>query len=126
MRTIKLCVLVHIWLAAVVFAQTPSDRIIAEALKPSSLNDNLEQLTDRIGGRVPGTPAMQKAVGWGVAAFQAAGADSVHTEDFKIRSSWAEGATRMSVTAWLVQGVDQKSSFIPTEEFPVRVVSPRP
>ena len=99
MRTIKLCVLVHIWLAAVVFAQTPSDRIIAEALKPSSLNDNLEQLTDRIGGRVPGTPAMQKAVGWGVAAFQAAGADRVHTEEFTVRSSWAEGATAMSVVA---------------------------
>jgi hypothetical protein len=107
----------------VAFAQDSSDRIIAEALKPSALNQNLQRLTDEIGGRVPGTPAMQKAVDWGVAAFKAAGADSVHTEDFKIRSSWAEGATRMSVTAWLVQGVDQKSSFIPTEEFPVRVVS---
>jgi hypothetical protein len=62
-------------------------------------------------------------VDWGVAAFKAAGADSVHTEDFKIRSSWAEGATRMSVTAWLVQGLDPRSSFIPTEEFPVHVVS---
>ncbi|HVO79598.1 MAG TPA: M20/M25/M40 family metallo-hydrolase [Terriglobales bacterium] len=99
MPTIKLRVLVHFCLAAAVFAQTPSDRIIAEALKPSSLNDNLEQLTDRIGGRVPGTPAMQKAVDWGVAAFKAAGADSVHTEEFTVRSSWAEGATAMSAVA---------------------------
>jgi hypothetical protein len=122
MRIAKAYLLVPV-LLCVAFAQDSSDRIITEALKPSALNQNLRRLTDEIGGRVPGTPAMQKAVDWGVAAFKAAGADSVHTEDFKIRSSWAEGATRMSVTAWLVQGVDQKSSFIPTEEFPVRVVS---
>src|SRR5947209_8437213 len=75
------------------------DRVIAEALKPSAVETNLEQLTDRIGGRVPGTPAMQKAIDWGVAAFKAAGADSVHTEDFKIPSSWSEGATSMSIVA---------------------------
>jgi hypothetical protein len=122
MRIAKAYLLVPV-LLCVAFAQDSSDRIITEALKPSALNQNLRRLTDEIGGRVPGTPAMQKAVDWGVAAFKAAGADSVHTEDFKIRSSWAEGATRMSVTAWLVQGLDPRSSFIPTEEFPVHVVS---
>ena len=70
---------------------------MAEAGKPSALETNLQQLTDQVGGRVPGTPAMQKAVDWGVAAFKAAGADSVHTEDFSIQASWAEGATRMAV-----------------------------
>ncbi len=72
---------------------------MAEAQKPSTLETNLQQLTDKIGGRVPGTPAMQKAVEWGVAAFQAAGADSVHTEKFSLQASWAEGATKMSVVA---------------------------
>jgi len=81
------------------FAQDPTDRVIAEAQKPSALDTNLQQLTDQVGGRIPGTPAMQKAVEWGIAAFKAAGADSVHTEDFSIRASWAEGATRMSVVA---------------------------
>jgi hypothetical protein len=80
-------------------AQDAAGRIIAEALKPSPLETNLEQLTDQIGGRVPGTPAMQKAVDWGVEAFNAAGADSVHTESFTIPTSWAEGATEMSVVA---------------------------
>ena len=42
---------------------------------------------------------MQKAVQWGVEAFKAAGADSVHTEDFSIQASWAEGATRMTVVS---------------------------
>ena len=81
------------------FAQNASDRVITEAEKPSSLESNLQQLTDQIGGRVPGTPAMQKAVDWGVASFKATGADSVHTENFSIQASWAEGATRMTVVA---------------------------
>lgn len=80
-------------------AQDPAGRVISEALKPSSIDTNLQRLTDQIGGRVPGTPAMQRAVEWGVEAFRAAGADSVHTEDFEIQTSWAEGATQMSIVA---------------------------
>ena len=86
-----------------------ADVLIEEALKPSPLGQNLERLTDAIGGRVSGTPAMDKAVQWGVEAFQAAGADRVHTENFTIPASWAEGATQMSVVA--------------PEAFPVRAVS---
>jgi carboxypeptidase Q len=90
-------------------AQNPVDQVIAEALKPSPLESNLQRLTDEIGGRVPGTLAMRQAVDWGVAAFKAAGADSVHTENFTIQASWGEGFTRMSVGA--------------PEHFDVRVVS---
>src|ERR1700686_2248846 len=86
-------------------------RLIAEALKPSPLETNLRRLTDEIGGRVPGTPAFKRAVDWGVAAFKEAGADSVHTEEFAIQHSWAEGATAM--TASLYSGTT----------FPVRAVS---
>jgi hypothetical protein len=57
-----------------------ADRLIAEALKPATLEADLRRLTDEIGGRVPGTPAMQRAVQWGVESFKAAGADSAHTE----------------------------------------------
>jgi hypothetical protein len=42
---------------------------------------------------------MQRAVDWGVDAFKAAGADSVHTENFALPISWAEGATEVSVAA---------------------------
>ena len=84
-------------LLGTVFAQ--NNQIIDEALKSSPLETNLRTLTDQIGGRVPGTPAMQKAVQWGVDAFKAAGADSVKTEDFPIKASWGEGATEMNVVA---------------------------
>jgi carboxypeptidase Q len=76
-----------------------SERIITEGLKPSSLETNLHRLTDEVGGRVPGTPAMQRGVEWGVAAFKAAGGQNVHTEEFTIPHSWAEGATQMRVVA---------------------------
>ncbi len=104
MSTLRLSIVAILACAAVLgtaAAQnfTDLDRVIAEALKASPLETNLEQLTDRIGGRVPGTPAMQEAVEWGIAAFKAAGADSVHTGEFKIANSWSEGATRMRVVA---------------------------
>jgi hypothetical protein len=76
-----------------------ADRIIHNALQASPMENNLRQLTDEIGGRVPGTPAMQRAIEWGVQKFKAAGADSVHTEEFTIPNSWAEGATEMTVRA---------------------------
>ena len=85
--------------AAPAFAQS-NDVVMQEALKPSTpLQENLRLLTDEIGGRVPGTRAMQKAIQWGVDAFKAAGADSVHTEDFTIPASWAEGHTELDIVA---------------------------
>ena len=72
--------------------------IVREALKASAIDANLRKLTDEIGGRVPGTPAMQQAVDWGIAAFKAAGADSAIAESFDMPMGWSEGATRFEVT----------------------------
>jgi carboxypeptidase Q len=90
---------VCIFLFSAALAQNTTDQLITEALKPSPLETNLEQLTDQIGGRIPGTPAMQQAVQWGVEAFKVAGADSVQTENFTIQTSWAEGATQMTIVS---------------------------
>ncbi len=115
-------------LSAICLAATPpsepddATRIIQAALQPSPLESNLRRLTDEIGGRVPGTPAMQRAVDWGVQMFKAAGADSVHTEEFTIPHSWAEGATEMTVSA-TGTALDPKLTQIPKVEFHVRCVS---
>jgi len=45
-------------------AQSDVERVRQEALKPSPLEQNLRRLTDEIGGRVPGTPAMDRALTW--------------------------------------------------------------
>jgi carboxypeptidase Q len=102
MRTLKLFCLAMLLCA--VLAAIPADapdqaaQIIQTALQSSSLESNLQQLTDEIGGRVPGTPAMQRAIEWGVLKFRAAGAESVHTEGFTIPNSWAEGDTEFVIS----------------------------
>ncbi|MFZ0417199.1 MAG: M20/M25/M40 family metallo-hydrolase [Candidatus Sulfotelmatobacter sp.] len=124
LRSVCLCSI----LSAICLAATPpadSDdaaRIIQAALQPSPIQGNLRQLTDEIGGRIPGTPAMQRAIDWGVHMFKAAGADSVHTELFTIPHSWAEGATEMTVSA-TGTAFDPKLTQIPKVDFRVRCVS---
>lgn len=96
---VSICLLIQ-YLATPGLAQNPGadvDRVIEESLIPSAIEMNLEQLTDQIGGRVPGTPAMEKAIAWGTAGFRAAGADRVYREEFNLPVSWSEGATRMNV-----------------------------
>jgi len=75
------------------------EHLIIVAGKAPTLEQNLRALTDEVGGRVPGTPAMERAVAWAVAAFREAGADSVTTEEFEMPASWQEGETRVRVTA---------------------------
>lgn len=100
-----------------------ANKIIQTALQSSPLESNLQHLTDEIGGRVPGTPAMKEAADWGVQSFKAAGADTVHTEEFTIPHSWAEGATEMTAATPIYEGADQKSSSVPSSSFRVRAVS---
>jgi carboxypeptidase Q len=109
---------------AAVPAQSRSDAelLIELAQKPSPIEQNLRHLTDEIGGRVPGTPAMDKAVAWGVAAFKAAGADSVHTEDFKIPVAWAERETEVRASA-IGTSLDPHAATGSQVEFKVRAVS---
>ena len=103
-------------------ANSDADRLMEEALKASPIEQNLRHLTDEIGGRVPGTPAMEKAVAWGVAAFKAAGADSVHTEDFRMPASWTEGDTEIHVSA-IGTALDPKAAVGPAVDFKMRAVS---
>src|SRR5262250_2209816 len=77
-------------------AKSDADLLIQNALKPSPIEHNLRHLTDEIGGRVPGTPAMDRAVQWGVDAFKAAGGENVHTEPTPMTASWSEGNTQVN------------------------------
>ncbi len=83
-------------------------KIIANALGPSPQGENLRRLTDEIGGRVTGSPAMARAVAWATAAFRDAGVD-VHTEKYTIPRIWSEDATQLEILG--------------PAAFPVRLVS---
>ncbi len=99
MLSLTLAILLAASAAPSALAQS-NDAVMQQALSPASpLQENLRKLTDEIGGRIPGTPAFEQAAQWGVDGFKAAGADSVHTEEFTIPTSWAEGNTEADVVA---------------------------
>jgi hypothetical protein len=128
MRTVKTLFFAGIFSLTCLAATPPSDtseanRVIQSALQSSTLEANLQRLTDEIGGRVPGTPAMQHAVAWGMQAFTAAGADSVHTEGFTIPFSWSEGATEMSATTSFQVDATKVGGATVLSSFRVRAVS---
>ena len=83
--------------------------MIQSALGPSPLEENLRYLADTIGGRVTGSPAADRAVGWAVEALHHAGVDEVHTEKFTIPVSWSEGNSHIEILS--------------PEPFPIRMVS---
>ena len=126
MRTVK--TLFFALFSFACFAATPADnnevnQVIQAALQPSPLEMNLHRLTDEVGGRVPGTIGMQHAIAWGVQAFTAAGADSVHTEGFTIPNSWAEGATEMNATTAYQVDASKVGGGTVLSSFRVRAVS---
>ena len=83
--------------------------MVAEILGPSTLEENLGELMDEIGGRVSGSEANRRSVDWAVEAFREAGVDRVTTEALTLPVGWREGETRLRVVAPL--------------ELPVRAVS---
>jgi carboxypeptidase Q len=102
-----------------------NDTVMQEALKLGTpIEENVRVLTDEIGGRVPGTPAFEKAQQWAIAAFKQAGADSVHTDEFTIPQSWTEGDTQVNVVAPVQFHVRAVSVawIAPVSSTPARVV----
>jgi carboxypeptidase Q len=83
-------------------------KIIPQVMGPSPMEENLQRLTDEVGGRVSGSAEMAKAVEWAVAAFRTAGIE-VHTEKYTLATRWSEGDTRLELLG--------------PEKFPVRLVS---
>jgi len=128
MRTVKALFLVGIVNLFCSARNPPANQkevnpVIQAALEPSPLEENLRRLTDEIGGRVPGTPAMQHAVEWGIEAFTAAGADGVHTEGFEIPNSWSEGDTAMTATTAHLTSTSSLGGGTLLASFRVRAVS---
>lgn len=80
-------------------SRAPTDRLLGEVSNSPQLERNLRTLCDEIGGRMPGTPGMRRAVDWAVESFRKAGVDQVHTEDFYVPNSWREGNTEIELLA---------------------------
>ncbi len=66
-------------------------KIADDILENGKAYDNLRVLCKTVGGRVAGSPQMQKAEAWGVKALQQSGADKVWLQECKV-PHWVRGA----------------------------------
>ncbi len=91
-------------------AQDPVAAAMERLTGPSSrMEPDLRRLTDEIGGRVTGSPGYEKALQWGIAAFKAAGVDTVKLETYPAPVKW--------------EAVSASASVVAPAAFPLRVVS---
>jgi hypothetical protein len=67
------------------------------------------ELCDRVGGRITGTPAMDRAVQWATEKFKSAGVDAVDTESFTVPFLWIPGTVEVAALS--------------PEAFPLRAVA---
>src|SRR6476659_10046911 len=58
----------------------PAARLIGEAVSSTFAWDRLSVLTDTIGNRLSGTPALDRAIQWAVTEMNKDGLENVHTE----------------------------------------------
>src|SRR6478735_11179400 len=72
--------------------------IAGQGMMSSEAYDDLEELSDYIGGRVTGSPEAGQAVQWGMQKMRAMGLENVRSEKWQISRGW----TRLSASAELV------------------------
>ncbi len=73
-----------------------AEMLAGRALGETPLMDDLRELCDRIGGRITGSPACERAIEWGVRKLTEVGADRVWTEEFSVPTLWLPGKTSVS------------------------------
>ena len=78
------------------------DRLVAAILGPTPLVTDLEQLSDRIGGRPTGSDANRGAVAWAEARLREAGV-KVRRERFQVPAGWLERSARAEIRGEGVQ-----------------------
>src|ERR1700704_1976286 len=80
--------------------------IAGHGMMSTEAYDDLEELSDYIGGRVTGSPQAAQAVEWGMAKMKAMGLENVHAEKWQISRGW----TRVSADAELVAPIHRRLS----------------
>jgi Zn-dependent M28 family amino/carboxypeptidase len=66
----------------------PAEQVMARMLAQTPVMDDLRELTDSIGGRPTGSPALDKAIEWAQARFSAAGLENVHAWSYTAPRNW--------------------------------------
>ena len=61
--------------------------------------EDLEELSDYIGGRVTGSPQAEQAIAWGLAKMKSMGLENVHPEKWQLSRGWTRGSADAELTA---------------------------
>lgn len=91
-------------LATPAIADDDASRLVGAMLGDTPLTTDLQSLTDRIGGRITGTPANEAAIEWAMERFGAAGVPA-RKEVFEMPYQWQELAVSASISG--------DSAFVP-------------
>jgi len=75
----------------------PAERLAGALLGTTPLEDDLETLTDEIGGRATGSAANLRAVDWALQRFKDAGVEA-RKEPFQVAALWLERSAAATVT----------------------------
>src|SRR5262245_39988769 len=76
----------------------PASRSIGEAVGSTFAWQRLSVLTDSIGNRLSGTPALDRAIAWAAAEMGRDGLENVHTEKVMV-PRWVRGAESAEIVA---------------------------
>jgi carboxypeptidase Q len=78
-------------------ASSPASRLLARLQGPTPVLEDLRELTDDIGGRPTGSPAVDRAVKWAAAKLRAAGVDVVRVEPYQAKAVWVPRVERAEI-----------------------------
>lgn len=73
--------------------------VAGQGMTRSRAFEYLTELSDDIGARVTGSPAMWQAVDWGLAKMKALGLENVHAERYSMWRGWTRGTAAMAMVA---------------------------
>ena len=85
-----------------------SGALIAEAMNHSELMANLEHLSDAIGPRLTGSPAMRRANDWTAERFRAYGL-TTHLEPYTLGVTWERGPASLRLLAPFARAITAQS-----------------
>src|SRR5215467_2503585 len=79
--------------------------IAGHGMMSAEAYDDLEELSDYIGGRVTGSPQAGQAIQWGMQKMRAMGLENVHTEKWQISRGWTRGSAEAQLMSPIHHGL---------------------
>src|SRR5947199_5765740 len=97
-------------------AGEPPAQLLGRLLGPTPIVADLGELADSIGGRPTGSPALDRAVLWGLSRFREAGLENVHAEEYVAQHLWLPRAESGEIT-------EPRLPWLPAERAALRVAA---